>query len=77
MMWDNAIIANNGIKKNSLSYVYEYLPKMKTTLNHIIESCMEDYALDRDEVILRLNNIQQGKTMLKILDEYNWIITRP
>ena len=76
MMWDNGIIKHYEIKKNSNDYVYKFLPLMKEKLNQFIKSYMEELNINRDKAIIQLNKYKKHKTILKLLDEYNWLHNR-
>jgi len=76
MMWDNGIIGHYGVRKNSEDYVYRFLPLMKEKLNRVIQSYMDDFNVDRTEAVAQLNSYRRHKTVLKLLDEYNWLIIR-
>jgi len=76
MMWDNGIISHYGVRKNSEDYVYRFLPLMKDKLNQVIQSYMDDFNMDRAETVKWLNSYKKHKTLLKLLDEYNWLHTR-
>ena len=73
IMWDNKIMKAYQIKGSEYSYVYEFLPLMQELLNEVIISYMEENNVNRNEAIFKLNNIKKYKTMVKLLDEYNWI----
>jgi hypothetical protein len=75
-MWDNGIIEHYKVRKNSYGYVYEFLPLMKEKLNQVIISYMEEFNVSRTEATKQLNNYKKQKTLLKLLDEYNWLYTR-
>jgi len=73
IMWDNRIIRAYNVKRTSADYVYDFLPLMKEKTNQVIESYVRDYKLDRDEAINKLNSYREHKTLVKLIDEYNWI----
>lgn len=73
IMWDNKIMKKYGVKRSAHSYAYDFLPQMKTLLNEVIDSYMQDNDVDRSTAILELNSHSKHKTMVKLLDEYNWI----
>ena len=76
MIWDNGIIGHYGLLKNCEGYVYKFLPLMKEKLNQVIQSYMNDFSVDRTEAVAQLNSYRKHKTVLKLLDEYNWLIIR-
>ena len=76
MMWDNGITKHYGVRKNSEDYVYKFLPLMKEKLNQVVHTYMNDFNVNRIEAITKLNNYRDNKTLLKLLDEYNWLLTR-
>ena len=73
IMWDNKIMSAYGVKRNPSQYVNVFMPLMKVKLNQVIDSYMKDFKVDRDEAIKKMNTHVPHKTMVKLLDEYNWI----
>lgn len=72
VMWDNPICDAYHLQVGASSYAYEFLPKMKEEANEVITTYMKDYDNNRDEAIKQIES-KYGKTLAKLIDEYNWI----
>ena len=72
-MWDNNIMKAYGVKGTPRDYVFHFLPLMKEFSNQVIESYSKDLDVTREEAIDTLNKYRPDKTLVKLLDEYNWI----
>jgi len=75
MIWDNDIAKNlyKIPKLNSFNYAYEYMPLMQKKANEVIESFMRAQSCNRDDAISEISKRYHGKTLAKLLDEYNWV----
>ncbi len=73
IMWDNKIMKAYGVKGTPRDYVIDFLPLMKDKANQVIESYSEEHDLTRNDAIDILNSYRPDKTLVKLLDEYNWI----
>lgn len=73
IMRDNKIMKAYGVKGTPRDYVFHFLPLMKEFLNQVIESYSKDLDVTREEAIDTLNKYRPDKTLVKLLDEYNWI----
>jgi len=73
VMWDNAIGSYYGLKLNPFSYAYKFMPFMKEKANLFIESIMKDLGCSRDAAVKGISSKCDGKTLAKLVDEYNWV----
>ena len=73
IMWDNKIMNAYGVKKTPEDYVYTFMPYMKDKANEVINSYVKDFGVSREEALEKLNAYKTHKTLVKLLDEYNWI----
>lgn len=74
IMWDDKI--KNGTVQggsNGAVYAIKFLPKMQTELNEAIESCMKERTISREEATENISNTCHGKTLAKLIDEYNYV----
>ncbi len=55
------------------SYVNDFILMMNEKLNQVLDSYTLDKNVIRDEAVEQLNSYKKDKTMVKLLDEYNWI----
>lgn len=72
-MWDTKIAKAYNVSKTPTGYTYEFLPIMEEKANQVITSYMEDFNTNRDEAIFKLNSYKPHKTLVKLLDEFNWV----
>jgi len=76
VMWDMRI--RKGIlgsdSKYGAHYVGKFLPKMKQRLNNIIEFTIKEKGCSPIEAINSIESYCDGKTMAKLLDEYNYMV---
>ena len=73
IMWDRKIAEAYKVKRTPYNYVYEFLPIMNEKINQVIDSYIQDLHINRNEAINALNSYRPYKTLIKLLDEYNWI----
>lgn len=73
IMWDTKIAKAYKVSKTPTGYTYEFLPIMEEKLNQVINSYMEDFKRIREEAIYKLNSYRPYKTLVKLLDEFNWV----
>lgn len=73
VMWDKNIAILYKVVMDSYIYTYKFLPEMqkiaKSVLNELARN--EGCTLDEAEKILRIK--AKGRTLAKIIDEYNWL----
>jgi len=73
VMWDNSICKVCGVKRGPVEYVYGFIQLMKRKTNEIIESYIEDKKCNREQAVAALNQFRPLKTLVKVLDEYNYM----
>ena len=78
VMWDNAICYHIlGIeptkRASGYDYAYRFMPLMQRTVKKIIKSYMGKYRCNQEEVVKRISQCGDNKTLAKLIDEYNWI----
>lgn len=72
VMWDNYIIMNYRLSRNANSYAYKFMPLMQQEANEAIETYMKDFSCDRDQAIKGIKTYGTGKTLAKLVDEFNY-----
>jgi len=75
IMWDGKIrqkILGEG-KNRGRDYAYEFLPKMQAELEEALKTCMEDNSLSREESKRLLTRCCDGKTLPKLIDQFNYV----
>jgi hypothetical protein len=73
VMWDNSICNSYQLKLDAPSYSYKFLQMMKKEANEAINTYMLDHNLSREEAVKQIESKFNGKTLAKLVDEYNWI----
>jgi len=76
VMWDNAIPTCYGLRLNSKSYSYGFMPVMQYEANEAITTYMKDKDCERDTAIKEITSKYYGRTLAKLVDEYNWMRIR-
>jgi hypothetical protein len=74
VMWDDKI--KEGViqgRDNGAAYAFYFLPKMQLELREAIETCMEERKLDHIDVIKYICEKCDGKTLAKLVDEYDYM----
>ena len=74
VMWDDNI--KEGVvqgRKMGAAYAFFFLPKMQLELREAIEKCMEERKLNRTDAITYICEKCDGKTLAKLVDEYNYM----
>jgi hypothetical protein len=74
VMWDDKI--KEGViqgRDNGAAYAFYFLPKMQLELREAIETCMEERKLDRIDAIKYICEKCDGKTLAKLVDEYDYV----
>ena len=74
VMWDDRI--KEGVmqgRDNGAAYAFYFLPKMQLELSEAIETCMEERKLNRTDAIRYICEKCDGKTLAKLVDEYNYM----
>ena len=74
VMWDDKI--KEGViqgRDNGAAYAFYFLPKMQLELREAIETCMEEGKLDRIDAIKYICEKCDGKTLAKLVDEYDYM----
>lgn len=78
VMWDNSIINRYGVPKSTRGFL-EFQKRMKMELDEAINSYMAEHGVGREEAIRKILHERYGDTprpLTKMLDEYNWVVTR-
>jgi hypothetical protein len=73
VMWDEDIRDGYSLEPSASSYAYQFMPRMKQEINEVISTYMKDQNSDRTAAIKEIMSACDGKTLAKIVDEYNWI----
>jgi hypothetical protein len=73
VMWDNDICAGYLLSPSASSYAYKFMPLMKQEANEAIVTYMNDNRCDRKTAIEEITSACDGKSIAKLVDEYNWI----
>lgn len=76
VMWDHNIrlgTLGDAEDKQGLVYAYRFLPLVQRELAEAIETCIKERALNRDEAIKYICEKCDGKTLAKLVDEYNYV----
>ena len=73
VMWDNDICTGYLLALSASSYSYRFMPLMKHEINKAISTYMKDHNSDRTTAIKEIMSACNGKTLAKLVDEYNWI----
>lgn len=74
VMWDQDIGREKyGMKLSAYNYAYKFMPLMKKEANEAIDIYMKERVCDRDTAIREIMATCYGKTLAKLVDEYNWI----
>jgi len=79
VMWDNSIITHYGVPKSARGFL-EFQKRMKMELDEAINSYMAEHGVGREEAVRKIIHERYGDTprpLTKMLDEYNWVVTRP
>jgi len=79
VMWDNKIITHYKVPRSVHGFL-EFQKKMKTELEEAIDSYAREHQVGREEAVRRILQERYGeklRPLTKLLDEYNWVITRP
>ena len=74
VMWDDDI--KKGVmqgREKGAAYAFYFLPKMQLELREAIKTCMEERKLDRADAIRYICERCDGKTLAKLVDEYNYM----
>lgn len=74
IMWDDSI--KEGVMQggnNGAVYAFHFLPKMQLELREAIETCMKERKLNRVDAIRYICEKCDGKTLAKLVDEYNYM----
>ena len=76
VMWDRKIrekILGDEAVMRGVDYADYFLPKMQREINEAITSCMAENNLTYEKPILRISQMADGKTLAKLIDEFNWV----
>jgi len=73
VMWDNDICAGYLLSLSASSYAYRFMPLMKQEVNEAVNTCMKNQNCNRNTAIKEIMQTCDGKTLAKLVDEYNWI----
>lgn len=76
VMWDHAIGRRYRLKLSTYNYTYKFMPLMEQEANKAVDTYMKDRNCDRNTAIREIMATCYGKTLAKLVDEYNWINTR-
>ena len=60
-------------REKGAAYAFYFLPKMQLELREAIKTCMEERKLDRADAIRYICERCDGKTLAKLVDEYNYM----
>jgi hypothetical protein len=74
IMWDDRIkemTVQGG--NNGAVYAIKFLPKMQLELREAIETCKKEKGTTREEAIKYICEKCHGRTLAKIVDEYNYM----
>lgn len=74
VMWDDRIkekTVNGG--GNGAVYAIRFLPKIQSDLREAIGTCMRERDVSREEAIKYICDSCDGKTLAKLVDEYNYM----
>jgi len=74
VMWD--VLIKEGVlegREKGAAYAFYFLPKMQLELREAIETCMKERKLNRTEAIRHICEKCDGKTLAKLVDEYNYM----
>ena len=76
VMWDRKIrlgILGGENRKYGVNYIDEFLPLMQQEAIDVRTSCAEKLKLDNDQAIEYISKHADGKTLAKLIDEYNYM----
>ena len=73
VMWDNDICAGYLLSLSASSYAYRFMPLMKQEINEAVNTYMKNQNCNRNTAIKEIMQTCDGKTLAKLVDEYNWI----
>jgi len=73
-MWD-VLIKENVVqgRERGAAYAFFFLPKMQVELREVIKTCMDERKLNRSDAIRHICEKCDGKTLAKLVDEYNYM----
>jgi hypothetical protein len=74
VMWD-VLIKENVVqgRERGAAYAFFFLPKMQVELREVIKTCMDERKLNRSDAIRHICEKCDGKTLAKLVDEYNYM----
>lgn len=72
MMWDNAIRKHYSCSTTSEDYI-KFMENMQRIAKEIVRSYCEEFNCSREEAIENICKIANGKTLPKLIDEYNYV----
>ena len=76
VMWDRKIrkgILGNENRKYGTDYIDDFLPQMQQEAIEVKNSCAEKLKLEQDQAIEYVSKHAGGKTLAKLIDEYNYM----
>jgi len=76
VMWDQRIrkaILGDKNRKYGTDYANEFLPLMQKEAIEAVTSCTEKLKLEEDQAIDYISKHTDGKTIAKLIDEYNYM----
>lgn len=74
VMWDDKI--KDGLvqgRRMGATYAFYFLPIAQNEINETIETYMTEKGMSRIEAIKYIRNSCDGKTLAKLIDEYNYM----
>jgi len=73
VIWDNGIGRGYGLRLDAYAYAYQFIPHMRNLVNAVINDYMRDHRCDRQTAIKQIASACHGRTLAKLIDEYNWL----
>ena len=76
VMWDDEIrhgILGRRADKDSSTYSFQFLPRMKKEICTILESYTSRYHCSIDEASVKISESCHGHTLCKLIDESNYV----